>query len=274
MSDLIYSDLPNTFIMVITRRIIGLWVIFFFPFFVFKYYLAYLADKRYEKVYTIPLQNHIGEKFDIDNFMDSNGKKVKLDFTHSEITIIDFWFSDCPPCLQEMKQFRKLISGKDKEIKIISISINSYNEWSRVLKSSSNRFSFLSVPLSNWEHLLMRSVEDPKLNNEIAADNLKTLSDRFQSRNFPMYFVVDKTGTIIASPFSAVDFIKSKVYKENKIIHFFTDKRTWPRLYSIIFSSLVQYSGYYWLLILIIGGLQSFRSSRRLKGSANIEPGK
>jgi thiol-disulfide isomerase/thioredoxin len=247
--------------MVITRRIIRLWFVFFFPFFVFKYYLVYLADKRYEKAYTVPLQNHLGEKFDIDNFIDSNGKNVKLDFTHSEITIIDFWFSDCPPCLQEMKQFKNLISGKDKEIRIISISINSYSEWTRVLKSSSNRFSFLSVPLSNWEHLLMRSVEDPKLNNEIPGDNLKTLSNRFQSQNFPMNFVVDKTGTIIASPFSVVDFIKSKVYEQSKTIHFFTDKRTWSRLYSILFSSLVQYSGYYWLLILIIGGLQSFRRS-------------
>ena len=255
--------------MVITRRIIRLWFVFFFPFFVFKYYQEYLLDKRLEKAYTFPLQNHVGEKFDIDNFIDSNGKNIKLDFTHSEITIIDFWFSDCLPCLQEMKQFRNLINGKDKEIKIISISINSYDEWTSVLKSSSNRFSFLSAPSSNWVHLLMRSAEDPKLNNEIASDNLKTLSNRFQSNNFPMYFVVDKTGTIVASPFSAVDFIKSNVYKQNKITHFFKDKRNWSRLYSILFSSLVQYSGYYWLLILTIGGLQFLRRKHLLKRSAN-----
>jgi len=115
----------------------------------------------------------------------------------------------------------------------------------------------------------MRSAEDPKLNNEIASDNLKTLSNRFQSNNFPMYFVVDKTGTIVASPFSAVDFIKSNVYKQNKITHFFKDKRNWSRLYSILFSSLVQYSGYYWLLILTIGGLQFLRRKHLLKRSAN-----
>ena len=259
--------------MVITRRIIRLWFVFFFPFFVFKYYLAYLGDKRYEKGYTLPLQNHVGEKFDMDNFIDSNEKNVNLNFTHSEITIVDFWFSDCLPCLQEMKQFKKLISGKDKEIKIISISINNYKEWTRVLKSSSNRFSFFSARLSNWEHLLMRSGEDPKLNNEIPGDNLNTLSNRFQSQNFPMYLVVDKTGTIIASPFSAVDFIKNKLYKQNKIIKFFTNKRTWSRLYSIVFSSLVQYSGYYWLLILTIGGLQFFRRNHRLKRSSDNELG-
>src|SRR4030095_4018214 len=146
-------------------------------------------------------------------------------------------------------------------------------ECTRVLKSSSNRFSFLSAPLSNWEHMLMRSAEDPRLNNEIPGDNFKTLSNRFQSRNFPMYFVVDKTGTIISSPFSAVDFIKRKVYKQNKITLFFTDKRTWSRLYSILFSSLVQYSGYYWLLILAIGGLQFLRRKNLLKRSANNESG-
>ena len=118
----------------------------------------------------------------------------------------------------------------------------------------------------------MRSTEDPKLNNEISGENIETLSNRFQSNNFPMYFVVDKTGTIIASPFSAVEFIKNKLYRQSKIIQFFTNKRTWTRLYSIIFSSLVQYSGYYWLLILIIGGLQSLRRSHNLKRSANNDP--
>lgn len=258
--------------MVITRRIIRLWIIFFFPFLIVKYYLAYMADERYQKVYTFPLQNHIGGKFDMDDFIGSNGENVKLDFTRSEITIIDFWFSDCLPCLQEMKQFKNLIVGKDKEIRIISISINSYDEWKRVLNSSSKRFSFLSAPVSNWEHLLMRSNEDPRLNNDISGDNLKRLSDRFQSSKFPIYLVVDKTGTIIAGPFSAVEFIKDKLYKQNKIIRFFTTKSTWSRLYSILFSSLVQYSGYYWLLILIIGGLQSFRKRHSLNRSATSEP--
>ena len=258
--------------MVITRRIIRLWLIFFLPFFIFKFWVAYIEDKRYQKIYTTPLQNHLGEKFDIDNFIDSNGENINLDFTRSEITIIDFWFSDCLPCLQEMKQFKNLITGKDKEIRIISISVNSYNEWKRVLNSSSKRFSFLSAPVSNWEHLNMRSTEDPKLNNEIPGDNMDTLSNRFQSQNFPMYLVVDKKGTIIASPFSAVEFIKNKLYRQSKIIQFFTNKRTWTRVYSIIFSSLVQYSGYYWLLILIIGGLQSLRRSHNLKRSANNDP--
>jgi len=158
-----------------------------------------------------------------------------------------------------MKQFKNLITGKDKEIRIISISINSYTEWKRVLNSSYKKFSFLSAPVSNWEHLMMRSTVEPKLNNEISGENIDTLSNRFQSHNFPMYFVVDKTGTIIACPFSAVEFINNKLYKQNKIIRFFTTKRTWSLLYSIIFSSLVQYSGYYWLLILIIGGIQFFR---------------
>lgn len=258
--------------MVITHRIIRLWIIFFFPFLIVKYYLAYIADERYEKGYNIALQYHMGEKFDMDNFIDSNEENIKLDFSRSEITIIDFWFSDCPPCLQEMKQFRNLITGKDKEIRIISISVNSYNEWKRVLNSSSKRFSFLSTPVSNWKHLTMRSTEDPKLNNDIPGDNLNTLSKRFQSHNFPMYFVVDKKGTIISSPFSAVEFIKDKLYKQNKVIRFFTTRRTWSRLYSIILSSLVQYSGYYWLLILIIGGLQSFRKRHSLNRSATEEP--
>jgi thiol-disulfide isomerase/thioredoxin len=222
-------------------------------------------------VYAMPLQNHLGEKFNIDNFIDSNGIITKLNFTQSEITIIDFWFSDCLPCIQEMKQFGYLIAEKSKEIKIISISINSYDEWKKALRSSSKKFSFLSRPISNWEHLVMKSNEDPTFRNDIPGDNIKTLSDRFQSQRFPMYFVLDKTGTIIASPFSAVDFMTDKFSKQNKVLLFLKDNRTWALLNSIIFSAFIEYSGYYWILVLIILTLKQFYRNRRNLKNDSLE---
>lgn len=249
---------------VITRRIVLLWIVFFFPFLIYKYYLAYLSDQAYQRTYTSPLQNHIGKKFDLDNFIDSNGKTATLNYAGSDLTIIDFWFSDCLPCIREMKQFEKLIAKRNGEVKIISISINSYDEWKKTLRSSSKKFSFLSSPVLNWTHLALQSNENPTLKNEIPGDNLRALSDRFQSQRFPMYFVLDTTGTIIASPFSAVDFINNKYSKQNNLLRFLRNNRTWTIFYSIFFSALIEYSGYFWIIMLIIWGvLQIYRRRRK-----------
>ncbi len=61
-------------------------------------------NQKFEKEMN-SLKENIGEKFQVDNIIDTSGKLIKLNFSESEITIIDFWFSDCPPCLKEMKQF-------------------------------------------------------------------------------------------------------------------------------------------------------------------------
>jgi thiol-disulfide isomerase/thioredoxin len=155
------------------------------------------------------LQTKIGDKFVIGNILDSSGRLVQLDFTQSDLTIIDFWFDQCPPCIDEMKQFESLLKGKEEKLNVISISINRYGLWKSILQQPEDRFSFLSKDLKNWKHYNLQSSEDERLNNNLPMDNQEQLRNKLNVTFYPAYFIIDRSGIINARPVSAVDYIKS-----------------------------------------------------------------
>ncbi len=151
---------------------------------------------------------NVGEIFPIEGFLDTAGVEQKIDLDKSKLTIIDFWFNECPPCNEEMSQFRELIKGKEKDIGIISISISSFPEWKSVFSSRLKRYSFLKDSLPNWKHLVVKSGENPALRNSIANDRHTELKSRLNVNSFPSYFVLDNKGKIILRPVSAVSYLK------------------------------------------------------------------
>ena len=155
------------------------------------------------------LTKNIGEKFTIDNYIDTSGTLIKLDFTKSDINIVDIWFNDCPPCNAEMSQFKELIEGKDKRISIISISLSSFKDWKNLFTNESARYSFLKTKLSNWQHLNLKSNDDPQLHNTISEDRFSELKDKLSVSFFPSYFIINKEGIIEARPISAVEYMKN-----------------------------------------------------------------
>ncbi|MEO6069091.1 MAG: redoxin family protein [Chitinophagaceae bacterium] len=154
------------------------------------------------------LSDNIGDNFKINNVLDSSGKEVQLDFSKSDVTIIDFWFDDCPPCINEMSQFSNLLAGKEGKISVISISINPFWVWKPYLLNPNGRLSFLNNNTSNWTQYVLYTPTDEKLKNTISVDRQKQLRENFNVRFFPAYFVVDKKGIIKERPESAVEFIK------------------------------------------------------------------
>jgi len=167
-------------------------------------------EKRKEKAIE-SLNENIGEKFNIENFIDTSGAQVKLDFTRSDITIVDFWFNDCPPCNEEMSQFEDLIKGKDKKITIISISVSGYEFWKKLFIDKNTRYTFLTTSIPNWQHLNLRSNDDPRLKHAISSDRLNELTTKLHVSFFPAYFVIAKDGIIKARPISAVEYIKQEL---------------------------------------------------------------
>ncbi|RYE27137.1 MAG: hypothetical protein EOP45_02180 [Sphingobacteriaceae bacterium] len=97
----------------ITRNIILTWLILFLPFFTFKLYSKYSTNKQYEKGYSNSVSGYIGSKFPLQNFVDSSGRGAQIDLSKSEITVVDFWFKDCPPCIEDMQHYSQLIKGRD-----------------------------------------------------------------------------------------------------------------------------------------------------------------
>ena len=154
------------------------------------------------------LKDHIGEEFQISNILDSSGHQIKLDFTKSNLTIVDFWFNDCPPCIKELNQFADVLVGKEKKISVISISINQPWLWAEILKAHTGRFAFLQNKRSNWKQYVLQTANNEKLKNNISSDRVSELQKRYNVTFFPAYFVVDRNGIIQARPVSAVNYIK------------------------------------------------------------------
>ncbi|GAB2831773.1 peroxiredoxin family protein [Ferruginibacter profundus] len=157
------------------------------------------------------LTKNIGEKFSIENFIDTSGKPVQLDFTKSDITIIDFWFDGCTACINEMNQFKDILKNKEHKVRIISTCISSYEAWKSLFIRKNDIYSFLTIPVTNWLQLNLKSNDDPKLHNSLSNDRKIELEGKLDVSFFPAYFVINKEGIIIARPMSAVEYIKNNI---------------------------------------------------------------
>jgi thiol-disulfide isomerase/thioredoxin len=154
------------------------------------------------------LSGHLGEFFPITGFTDSSGKQALLDLSRSPITIIDFWFSTCPYCLEEMKQFGPLLKGREKQVTLISVSVNNQQVWKYTLVGREPGFAFLKNHSPGWIHLNLASREDTSLHHLLSTDRVEELARKLQVETYPSCFVLDIAGRILARPQSAVAFLK------------------------------------------------------------------
>ncbi len=153
-------------------------------------------------------ENNIGEQFELSNIVDTIGNFIKLDFSKSEINIIDFWNNSCAPCIEEMKQFPNLLKDKKSKVSIFSISVNQFWLWKNTLSEHKNAFSFLSNSTANWRQYNLMTADNPKFKNTFSFDRLAELDSVYGVKGNPAYFVLDSTGKIISRPQSAVEYLK------------------------------------------------------------------
>lgn len=235
--------------MTILRKKIFIFVVLLFSILTIEVIVLYYLSNRCSNNNTHLLSYHIGEKFETESFLDIDGNPIKLDLAKSEVTIIDFWFNTCPSCISEMKQFESILNGNEKSVSIISVSINNYSLWKNTLTSKNPNFSFFIHNISNWKQVVLKSNEDPKLKNEIPRDNLDFLSEKYTTNSFPTYLVLNKEGKIIATPFSAIHYIKSEILHQKSFMIFLTDNNTWrPEVYFLTVLIIVLFSTVFWLV--------------------------
>ncbi len=162
-----------------------------------------------------PVANHfslskkIGEPFDLKNIVDSTGQEIDIDFSGYDYTMIDFWFTKCPPCIKEMNEFADALSGKEAKVRVISISVNQPWFWNQERRKAEGNLGFFKEKLRNWQQYVLQTADKPSLRNEMSTDRIKELEERYFVSFYPAYFVVDRKGKIISRPASGVAFLKS-----------------------------------------------------------------
>ena len=186
------------------------------------------------------LNQNINKKLELNYIVDTLGNNVKLNFDN-EITIIDFWFVGCSPCISEMRQFPSLLKGREKELTIYSISIDDSKYW------KAPNSPFLNNTAINWKFYALDSKSLP--------DKKIYLYDLFNFKFFPSYIVVNKKGDIIEIPASAVTYIKENYCYKNWILYFWSEV-VFDKSLVFLTVMFIPYTILYWLTIFIISRLK------------------
>ena len=79
-------------------------------------------------------------KFDLELL---NGERLNSESLKGKPTVINFWFSNCTPCIEEMPLLNKIKSEFGNEVNFISITFQSQNEVNEFLRT--NEFDFIHV---------------------------------------------------------------------------------------------------------------------------------
>jgi thiol-disulfide isomerase/thioredoxin len=116
------------------------------------------------------------QKFPEIELQNTDLKKETFTLTESEYTLVDFWFSRCRPCLEQVPQLKKIYeSYKNKGFNIIAISVDR----SENIELWNKRIIEKEIP---WKNYLDE-------NGEIS------LSEKIIS--YPTNYLLDKNGIII-----------------------------------------------------------------------------
>ncbi len=149
------------------------------------------------------------ERFQIDHIVDTSGNEVALDFSGSDINIIDIWNNACPPCLEEMRQFPALIRYKEGKVTIFSISLTRFYIWKTTVKQHRGPFAILSTSLPNWKQYNFMSVMNSEKKSDFSSDRFVELIKKYNITSNPAYLVLNNKGEIIARPSSAVEYLSA-----------------------------------------------------------------
>jgi thiol-disulfide isomerase/thioredoxin len=112
------------------------------------------------------IENLIGDEFLDFKFKDITGKVISLQSLKGKPTLINFWFTKCQPCIDEMPHLNKLKNKYKKSMNFISMT---YENKAAVKK-------FLSKREFNFNHIT----------------NLKGYTDRLELESFPVNVFLDK----------------------------------------------------------------------------------
>ncbi|MBU2938351.1 TlpA family protein disulfide reductase [Lacinutrix sp. C3R15] len=76
---------------------------------------------------------------------DLNGSRYKLSELKGKVVVLNFWFTKCGPCIQEMPQLNELASNfKEKDVVFLAITFNKKNIVHTFLESNPFQYTILA----------------------------------------------------------------------------------------------------------------------------------
>ncbi|SHG40394.1 Thiol-disulfide isomerase or thioredoxin [Flavobacterium micromati] len=116
------------------------------------------------------MNNFIGKKLPFENLIDINGNEFKIESLKGKPTLINLWFVNCPPCIEEMPQLNKLKKHYGESVNFLAVTFNNKKKVD----------DFLLKKTFSFTHIVDAQIEIDKLNN----------------KSYPLNIYLDKDGII------------------------------------------------------------------------------
>jgi peroxiredoxin len=122
------------------------------------------------------------------NLTSIDGKKFELSSLRGKVIVLNFWFTGCAPCVEEMPKLNSLVDEfKDKDVVFIAPTFDGVAVLQTFLKE--HPFKYHIIP-------------------NAGGMILGPYSDGTENVVFPMHFVIDREGKIDTKIAGAKDFAK------------------------------------------------------------------
>jgi len=122
-------------------------------------------------------------------FIQADGKLMKISELRGQIVLLNFWFAACKPCITEIGSLNELQNKySSKGVKIVSISTDNHN----------------IVDATTRTHKILYTV----------AAHGKTEAETYKVKSFPTTFLIDREGIVREVFFGASDWDATHTYME------------------------------------------------------------
>ena len=137
-------------------------------------YTTYSSLKEFQASITENTSNLIGQAITDLNIKDIIGLPLNSDQLKNKVTVFNFWFTSCPPCITEIPDLNKLKAKyKGKEVQFLAITFDDEETVRPFLKKHT------------FDYRIFIDQQD--------------LINQLKIRSFPTTFITDKSGIIIHS---------------------------------------------------------------------------
>lgn len=112
-----------------------------------------------------------GERFNLGKMKDIQGAKLDLKENTGKITVVNFWFINCPPCRMEIPDLNELVTKYASDsVRFVAVALDGRYELEEFLKGSPFRYQ--------------------------VVDNGRSLAQRYGVQSYPTHVVVDREGKV------------------------------------------------------------------------------
>lgn len=167
---------------------------------------SFAAKTLYQKLTSASSMN-IGKIFPILSLKNEASKIIEFNSSQlgTKYILVDFWFSECSPCLKEFQNYKTIYNKFQRsDFEIIAISVDNQDKkelWQETIKKNH----------LNW------------INYNVLNDSL---CSKYNINSFPTNYLLDKNGQIIVKNISTKELEKILMKLNSDL--FFNDKSSEP----------------------------------------------